>query len=93
MTAYHLEVGIAACHAIAASHEETDWSHILELYDQLLALNPSPVVALNRAVAVSRCHGPAARSPTLNRVTSPPTATISPAPSLMGTTPGFAGNG
>ena len=53
MTAYRLEAGIAACHAIAASYEETDWSHILELYDQLIAINPSPVVALNER---SRSH-------------------------------------
>jgi predicted RNA polymerase sigma factor len=57
VTAYHLEAGIAACHAIARSYEETDWSHILELYDQLVSINPSPVVALNRAIAISRVHG------------------------------------
>jgi predicted RNA polymerase sigma factor len=57
LTAYHLEAGIAACHAIASSYEETDWSHILELYDQLIAINPSPVVALNRAIAISRVQG------------------------------------
>jgi predicted RNA polymerase sigma factor len=60
LTAYHLEAGIAACHAIATTYQETDWSHILELYEQLAAVNPSPVVALNRAVAVVQCHGPAA---------------------------------
>ena len=60
LSAYHLEAGIAACHAVGASYQQTDWPHILELYDQLLALNPSPVVALNRAVAVSRCRGAAA---------------------------------
>jgi RNA polymerase sigma-70 factor (ECF subfamily) len=57
VTAYHLEAGIAACHAIAPSYEATDWSHILELYDQLIAINPSPVVALNRAIAISRAQG------------------------------------
>ncbi|MGH7819786.1 MAG: RNA polymerase sigma factor [Candidatus Binatia bacterium] len=57
---YHLEAGIAACHAIAESYDRTDWKAILELYDQLLDRNPSPVVALNRAIAVSRCEGPEA---------------------------------
>jgi RNA polymerase sigma-70 factor (ECF subfamily) len=57
VTAYHLEAGIAACHAIAASYEKTDWPHILELYDHLIAINSSPVVALNRAIAISRVHG------------------------------------
>ena len=51
ITTYHLEAGIAACHAVAPSFAETDWSRMLELYDLLLALRPSPVVALNRAVA------------------------------------------
>jgi RNA polymerase sigma-70 factor (ECF subfamily) len=72
LTAYHLEAGIAACHAIARTYEETDWSHILELYDQLLAINPSPVVALNRAVAVAQCHGPAAGLRALETVRNHP---------------------
>jgi RNA polymerase sigma factor (sigma-70 family) len=57
-SAFHLEAGIAACHAFAKSDDETDWGRILELYDALFALNPSPVVALNRAVAVARVRGP-----------------------------------
>jgi RNA polymerase sigma-70 factor (ECF subfamily) len=60
LTAYHLEAGIAACHATARSYQETDWAHIRELYDQLLVINPSPVVALNHAVAVFQCDGPVA---------------------------------
>ncbi|HKA87065.1 MAG TPA: sigma-70 family RNA polymerase sigma factor [Haliangiales bacterium] len=60
LTAYHLEAGIAACHATASSYEDTDWAQIRELYDQLLVINPSPVVALNHAVAVFQCDGPAA---------------------------------
>lgn len=56
---YHVEAAIAAVHARAPDARSTDWPMILELYDQLLALNPSPVVALNRAVAVARVHGPA----------------------------------
>lgn len=54
---YHLEAGIAACHSTAASDTGTDWGRILRLYDQLLALKPSPITALNRAVAVARVHG------------------------------------
>ena len=57
---FHLQAAIAAHHGVALSEQETDWSSILELYDQLLELNPSPVVALNRAVAVSRLEGPRA---------------------------------
>ena len=59
-SSYHLEAGIAASHAAAPSYESTDWQQILELYEHLLVVNPSPVVALNRAVALSRCSGPLA---------------------------------
>ena len=57
MTTYHLEAGIAAIHAQAESDEATDWPRILGIYDHLVSLVPSPVVKLNRAVAVSRVHG------------------------------------
>ena len=57
ITAFHLEAGIAACHAAAASWEATDWPQIVELYDELFALTSSPVVAMNRAIAVSRVDG------------------------------------
>ena len=57
ITAFHLEAGIAACHAAAASWESTDWAQIVDLYDDLLALTRSPVVAMNRAVAMSRVDG------------------------------------
>jgi predicted RNA polymerase sigma factor len=57
---YALQAGIAACHARAASFEATDWPEMVRLYDALLARAPSPVVALNRALAVSRADGPAA---------------------------------
>jgi RNA polymerase sigma-70 factor (ECF subfamily) len=57
VTAFHLEAGIAACHAAAASWESTDWPQIVALYDELLALTRSPVVAMNRAVAISRLDG------------------------------------
>ena len=55
---YTLEASIAACHARAASVEETDWARIAGLYDQLAQLTPSPVVELNRAVAYGMAFGP-----------------------------------
>jgi RNA polymerase sigma factor (sigma-70 family) len=55
---YTLQAAIAACHARARTAEETDWVQIVALYDALAALNPSPVVELNRAVAVSMAYGP-----------------------------------
>jgi RNA polymerase sigma-70 factor (ECF subfamily) len=57
---YQLQAAINAVHAAADSVEETDWSQILELYNQLLAVAPTPVVALNRAIAVGEIDGPAA---------------------------------
>jgi RNA polymerase sigma-70 factor (ECF subfamily) len=51
---------IAACHARAASWEATDWERIVTLYDRLLAVAGSPVVALNRAAAIGMAHGPEA---------------------------------
>jgi RNA polymerase sigma factor (sigma-70 family) len=57
---YALQASIAACHARARSVEETDWAAIAGSYEALAALTPSPVVELNRAVAVSRAYGPAA---------------------------------
>ncbi|MZF90347.1 sigma-70 family RNA polymerase sigma factor [Streptomyces sp. SID5643] len=56
---YLLQAAIAACHAHAYSYEETDWSRIATLYGLLAARSPSPVVELNRAVAVSMAQGPA----------------------------------
>jgi RNA polymerase sigma factor (sigma-70 family) len=57
---YALQAAIAACHARARTVEETDWPRIAALYEALAQLAPSPVVELNRAVAVSRAYGPAA---------------------------------
>jgi len=57
---YVLEAEISACHATAPTWAETEWARILAFYDELLALTPSPVVALNRAVAISMQQGPAA---------------------------------
>ncbi|MFL5499276.1 MAG: RNA polymerase sigma factor [Gemmatimonadaceae bacterium] len=56
---YALQAAIVACHARARTAEETDWERIVALYDALAELNPSPIVDLNRAVAVSMAYGPA----------------------------------
>jgi RNA polymerase sigma factor (sigma-70 family) len=61
--AYGLQAAIAECHAVAPSVEETDWERIVLLYDALGSLAPSPIVELNRAVAVSMASGPAAALP------------------------------
>jgi RNA polymerase sigma-70 factor (ECF subfamily) len=57
---YHVQAAIAALHARAPTPGRTGWTEILALYDQLATLNPSPVVLLNRAVAISRVRGAAA---------------------------------
>jgi RNA polymerase sigma-70 factor (ECF subfamily) len=56
-TEYHLQAAIASCHAAAASYELTNWEQIVRLYDLLVELNPSPVIALNRAVAIAKHRG------------------------------------
>jgi len=60
MGPYALQAAIAACHARAATAQETDWPRIVALYDALAELAPSPVIELNRAVAVGMAFGPAA---------------------------------
>jgi len=57
---YALQAAIAACHMRARTAEETDWERIVLLYDALMHITPSPIVALNRAVAVGMAQGPAA---------------------------------
>jgi len=57
VSAYHIEGAIAATHASARSLAETDWAAIVALYDRLLSLTPSPVIALNRAIAVAERDG------------------------------------
>jgi RNA polymerase sigma-70 factor (ECF subfamily) len=57
---YQLQAAINAVHSDAATAAETDWRQILRLYDRLMAMEPSPVVALNRSVAVAEVEGPAA---------------------------------
>jgi RNA polymerase sigma factor (sigma-70 family) len=60
LSEYHLQAGIAACHCAARDYESTDWQKILSLYDRLSEFDQSPVVALNRAVAIANIHGPKA---------------------------------
>jgi RNA polymerase sigma factor (sigma-70 family) len=60
LSEYHLQAGIAAIHCTAANFASTDWARILRHYDELNRMRPSPVVALNRAVAVAQLHGPQA---------------------------------
>jgi RNA polymerase sigma-70 factor (ECF subfamily) len=57
ITEYHLQAGIAACHCGAKDHDSTDWRQILSLYDRLMEFNNSPVVGLNRAVALAEVEG------------------------------------
>jgi RNA polymerase sigma-70 factor, ECF subfamily len=72
LSTYHLEAGIAACHAVAVRYEDTDWPRIVEYYDDLLRLKPTPVVALNRAIAISRLEGPAAGTAALEAIVDDP---------------------
>src|SRR5215468_7415523 len=58
LTTYHLEAAIASVHACALRTEDTDWRTIVSLYDTLMTINPSAVVALNRAIAIAQCDGP-----------------------------------
>src|SRR5258706_5382293 len=57
LTAYHVEAAIAAAHTAAPTVAETDWEQIVSLYDRLIAIPPSPVVALNRAIAIAERDG------------------------------------
>ena len=72
MTMYHLEAGIAACHAAAPSFDQTDWQRIVNLYDALVVLKPTPIVALNRAIAVASLDGPRAGLAALQPVADDP---------------------
>lgn len=72
VTEYHLQAGIAACHCAARDYAATDWRQILDLYDRLLAFDNSPIVALNRAVAVANIRGPAAGIAALDKVKARP---------------------
>ena len=69
---YTLQAAIAACHARALVAEETDWERIVALYDALGRLTPSPIVELNRAVAVAMASGPAAGLELVDALTAEP---------------------
>jgi RNA polymerase sigma-70 factor (ECF subfamily) len=68
---YQIQAAINAVHSVAPSFDRTDWPAILTLYDQLYALTPTPVVALNRAVALAEVHGPAAGLTAVDELRSP----------------------
>ena len=69
---YALQAAIAACHARARTAEETDWARIVGLYGALAELTPSPVVELNRAVALAMLFGPAAGIELIDKLTLEP---------------------
>jgi RNA polymerase sigma-70 factor (ECF subfamily) len=58
LTKYHIEAAIAAVHTSATTCEETDWQQIVSLYDMLMGIHPTPVIALNRAIAIAQLDGP-----------------------------------
>jgi RNA polymerase sigma factor (sigma-70 family) len=60
LSEYHIQAAIAACHCLAEDYQSTDWLKILSLYDQWTQINKSPVIALNRAVAIAKVNGPRA---------------------------------
>jgi RNA polymerase sigma factor (sigma-70 family) len=69
---YHLQAAIAACHGRARTADETDWTRIAGLYEALATVTPSPVVELNRGVAVGMAHGPAAGLAIVDRLADDP---------------------
>jgi RNA polymerase sigma-70 factor (ECF subfamily) len=71
LTGYHLEAAIAATHAQAPSAAETNWPAIVGLYDRLMAIEPSPVVALNRAIAIAQKDGPACGLAAIRAIADP----------------------
>ncbi|MFD9549273.1 RNA polymerase sigma factor [Nocardia salmonicida] len=75
--AYGLQAAIAECHAVAPSVERTDWERVVVLYEALGRLAPSPVVDLNRAVAVSMAEGPAAALPIVDELAAAGTLSTS----------------
>jgi RNA polymerase sigma-70 factor (ECF subfamily) len=70
---YTLQAGISACHALARTPDETDWERIVALYDGLAEIAPSPVIELNRAVAVGIASGPSAALEIVDRLLEDPT--------------------
>ena len=72
LTQYHIQAALAAVHAAAPTYEATNWDYVLALYDRLVDGYPSPVVALNRAVALSMVEGPAAGITTVRDIEDHP---------------------
>jgi RNA polymerase sigma-70 factor (ECF subfamily) len=68
LSEYHVQAGIAACHCLAPDYASTDWARILRHYDELARIKPSPIVALNRAVAVANLRGPEAGLAALSEI-------------------------
>jgi predicted RNA polymerase sigma factor len=79
LTPYHLEAALAATHAAAPTTADTDWDAIVVLYDQLLALAPSPMAALGRAIAIGERDGPDAGLAALRAITERDRLTAHPA--------------
>jgi RNA polymerase sigma factor (sigma-70 family) len=71
LSEYHLEAAIASLHCSASRYEETDWARIVELYNDLYRLRPSPIIALNRAVAVGNALGPEQGLAELRKIPEP----------------------
>jgi RNA polymerase sigma-70 factor (ECF subfamily) len=71
LSEYHLESAIAALHCAAPTYEETEWDKILELYDLLYRLTPTPIVALNRAIALGQAVGPEEGLAELSKIPDP----------------------
>ena len=85
LTPYHVEAAIASQHVLAPSFEQTDWDAIVEHYDQLMELKPTPVVALNRAVALAMAESPAAGIAAIDEIASHPSLRdYLPLPSTLG---------
>ncbi len=72
LTAYHIQAEIAAIHATALSDAETDWVRVVGLYEELYELEPTPIVALNRAIALARWQGPEAGLKALEQISTHP---------------------
>jgi RNA polymerase sigma factor (sigma-70 family) len=71
ISAYHVEAAIAAVHATAPSVDATNWDEVVRLYDRLLAIAPSPIVALNRAIAIAQRDGPEPGIDALRAISEP----------------------
>ena len=93
ITPYHIEAAIASCHATARDAAATDWPYLLSLYDDLLALTSSPVVALNRAVALAMVEGPEAGIRAVQAISRHPSlAQYCPLPAVLAGLEVRAGN-